>query len=99
MMDQIGPVETLARLVLQSDIYMSDSEVREAVDNVIGVPLYDMAPELYEAGSEACIDFKLMLENALHAAKTDPRWEGVYEKLIPRVRALEAALAKARGEA
>jgi hypothetical protein len=39
-----GPCETLARLSLQSERYQKDAEFREAVDAVLGHPVYDHAP-------------------------------------------------------
>lgn len=44
-----GPVETLARLSIQSDRYQSDMDFRDAVDAVIGHLVYDSAPDLLEA--------------------------------------------------
>lgn len=44
----IGPVETLARYVLQSELYHSDMDVRDAVDAVLGQPIYDAGPDLTE---------------------------------------------------
>ena len=41
-----GPVETLARLAIQSDRYTSDEEFCIAVDAVIGKPVFDAAPDL-----------------------------------------------------
>ena len=48
-----GPVEILARLCLQSDRYTTDMDFRDAVDAVIGRPVYDAAPELLEALKDA----------------------------------------------
>lgn len=45
----VGPVETLARYVLQSELYRSDMDVRDAVDAVLGDPIYDAAPEMHKA--------------------------------------------------
>ncbi len=45
----IGPVETLARLAIQSNRYRDDAEFRDAVDAVIGQPIYDAAPDLKQA--------------------------------------------------
>lgn len=44
-----GPVETLARLSLQSQRYVDDPEYRDAVDAVLGCPQYDAAPALLAA--------------------------------------------------
>jgi hypothetical protein len=44
-----GPVETLARLAIQSERYVQDEEFRLAVDAVIGRPFYDAAPALLSA--------------------------------------------------
>lgn len=44
-----GPVETLARLALQSDRYASDPGFRDAVDAVLGNSQYDAAPDLLAA--------------------------------------------------
>ena len=44
----IGPVETLARYVLQSELYRSDMDVRDAVDSVLGSPIYDTAPAMHD---------------------------------------------------
>lgn len=41
-----GPCETLARLTLQTNEYHNSSELKEAVDNVFGNPLFDSAPNL-----------------------------------------------------
>lgn len=41
-----GPVETLARLSIQSLRYVPDEEFRNAVDAVIRKPMYDAAPDL-----------------------------------------------------
>lgn len=48
---------------------------------------------LREALPEARTDLMIVAENALAAAKTDPRWEGVYDKLMARVRECDKALA------
>ncbi len=45
---EIGPVQTLARLAIQSERYRDDADFRHAVDNVLNVPVYDAAPELLE---------------------------------------------------
>ena len=47
--NDIGPVETLARLALQSGVYHSDMDFRDAVDAVLGNPVYDAAPDLKHA--------------------------------------------------
>ena len=44
-----GPIETLARMCIQSNCYREDADFRDAVDAVIGQPKYDAAPELLEA--------------------------------------------------
>jgi hypothetical protein len=44
-----GPCETLARLALQSDRYQNDADFRDAVDAVLGHPVYEAAPALLEA--------------------------------------------------
>ena len=46
---RVGPVETLARLSLQSKRYTDDYDFRVAVDAVLGVPQYDAAPKLLAA--------------------------------------------------
>lgn len=45
----IGPVETLARLAMQSDRYVNDRDFRNAVDTVFNVPVFDAAPDLLVA--------------------------------------------------
>jgi len=50
-----GPVETLARLAIQSDRYSTDPEFRVAVDAVLGKLIFDAAPELHTA-LHACVD-------------------------------------------
>ena len=47
---------------------------------------------LREALGEARIDLMLCADNARDAAKTDPRWEGVAEKLMARVAECDKAL-------
>lgn len=44
-----GPVETLARLSLQSQRYVEDADYRDAVDAVLGHPVYDASPALLAA--------------------------------------------------
>lgn len=43
-----GPCETLARLAIQSQWYQVDADFRDAVDAVLGHPVYDAAPALLE---------------------------------------------------
>jgi len=49
-----GPVEVLARLALCSERYYNDATFGDAVDAVLGVPVYDAAPALLAAGAAAC---------------------------------------------
>jgi aspartate/methionine/tyrosine aminotransferase len=44
-----GPCETLARLALQSERYAEDPDFRDAVNAVLGQPVFDAAPRLLEA--------------------------------------------------
>ena len=60
-----GPVETLARLTIQSARYGGDPDFRDAVDTVLGNPVYDAAPELLAA--------LIVLED--HASETYPHFE------------------------
>lgn len=55
------------------------------------------APEMLEALKEARTDLMIAADNARHAAKTDARWDGVDEKLMARVRLIDAVIAKAEG--
>ena len=41
-----GPVETLARLCMQSSRYHEDGEFRDAVDAVLGRAVFNAAPDL-----------------------------------------------------
>ena len=45
-----GPVETLARYCIQisSDHYQENPDFRDAVDAVLGQPIYDAAPDLLD---------------------------------------------------
>lgn len=43
---ELGPVQILARLAIQSDSYISDADFRDAVNDVLNVPVYDAAPDL-----------------------------------------------------
>ena len=80
----IGPVETLARLVLQSDLYSGNKYVRDAVDNVIGDPKFDAAPELYEALVEAISELEQCEAELTGEGYNNPKFNAI--------------LAKARGE-
>ena len=44
-----GPVETLARLAIQSERYGSDPAFRDAVDAVLSYRVFDAAPTMLEA--------------------------------------------------
>jgi hypothetical protein len=46
-----GPVEILARLALQDDRYHRDMDFRDAIDNVIGNPVWDAAPDLLDVAT------------------------------------------------
>lgn len=41
-----GPVESLARLALQTEAFDSDPDFRDAVHAVLGISVYDAAPDL-----------------------------------------------------
>ena len=56
------------------------------------------APDLLDAAKEGRTDLMIAADNARDAAKTDPRWEGVGEKLMARVAMMDAAIARATGE-
>ena len=56
------------------------------------------APDLRAALAECRADLMIHAGNADNAAKSDPRWEGVGEKLRMRIRQADAALSAARGE-
>lgn len=56
------------------------------------------APDLKAALKEARTDLMIVANNALSAAKTDPRWEGVYERLQIPIAKADAALSKAEGQ-
>ncbi len=60
-----GPVETLARYCIQisSDHYQENPDFRDAVDAVLGQPIYDAAPDLLEALKKAEGDINWMLNN------------------------------------
>ena len=58
----------------------------------------DLQAELVEALEEARTDLMIAAGNARTAAKTDVRWEGVYDKLMARVAQADAVLAKAKAE-
>ena len=45
------------------------------------------------AAEELATDLSICADNAAHAAKTDPRWEGVAEKLRARLAAYREATA------
>lgn len=62
------------------------------IDNLIAA-----APELLSELRETAFDLSLVARSAKDAAKTDPRWDGVYEKLMERVHKAEATIAKAEG--
>lgn len=56
------------------------------------------APDMLEALRECCTDLMIAADNARDAAKTNPRWDGVDEKLMERVNQGRAAIAKAEGK-
>ena len=56
------------------------------------------ASDLLDAAKEGRTDLMIAADNARDAAKTDPRWEGVGEKLMARVAMMDAAIARATGE-
>ena len=60
-----GPVETLARYCIQlaSDQYEHDPTFRDAVDDVLGDPVFDSGPALLEAVEKAQEDINWMLNN------------------------------------
>jgi hypothetical protein len=66
---------------------------------VANASLIAAAPDLLEAAREGRTELMISADNARDAAKTDPRWEGVAEKLMQRVRMMDAAIAKATGAA
>jgi len=55
------------------------------------------APELLDELRETAFDLSLVARSAKGAAKTDSRWDGVYETLMERVHKAEALIAKAEG--
>ncbi|MDU5828531.1 MAG: hypothetical protein E6Z60_16650 [Mixta calida] len=55
------------------------------------------APELLEALQETVKDLVAYQVNALHAAKSNNRWEGCAEAVQPSIDAAHAAIAKALG--
>lgn len=86
-----GPVETLARIAMQREDYRTDMDLRDAVDAVLGKPIYDASPLMLEA---------LKLHVAYEAVPADrggksgPKgraWQAFVE-------ARDAALASARGD-
>lgn len=56
--------------------------------------LRTLLAEVREALAECRTDLMIAADNAIDAAKTDPRWEGVGAKLRTRVRQADAALAR-----
>lgn len=48
-MTTLGPVQTLARLAIQSNRYRDDPDFRDAVDDVLNVDVYDAAPDMLAA--------------------------------------------------
>ena len=81
-----GPVELLARVSIQSKRYQFDGEYRDAVDNVIGNPLYDAAPELLEALKEA--------RELIKFYHGEPAWD-IYDKQSPEMKRINNAIDKA----
>ena len=55
-------------------------------------------PDLLEALQETVKDLVAYQVNALHAAKTNNRWEGCAEAVQPSIDAANAAIAKAMGQ-
>lgn len=76
-----------------------DGEGGLCAEGVANARLIAAAPELLEALIETRTSLMIVAEQVLDASKTDPRWEGVYEKLTPYLEQSRAAIAKATGEA
>ena len=83
----LGPVETLARLAIQSNQYVEDEEFSIAVDAVIGKPVFDAALDLLAA-----------LVEMVEIAELTIGWQVPKGANGPLIQA-RAAIAKAEGGA
>lgn len=82
-----GPVELLARLALQSDRYRDDIDFQEAVDNVLGVPVYDAAPALLA-----------LIKRSYRSIAECPKTQREIDLLAELHAAIEAAEPKGKGQ-
>jgi len=73
------------------------ANVNDRHDRLANARLIAAAPDLLEAAKEGRTDLMIAADNARDAAKTDSRWDGVADKLMERVRMMDAAIAKAEG--
>ena len=76
-----GPVETLARLCLQSDRYRGDADFREAVDAVLGMVIYDAAPDLMMLA----IDYRDDLKRPPKGDSRDRRLDAIEAVLVKAI--------------
>lgn len=83
-----GPVETLARVAMQRDDYGTDMDLRDAVDNVVGNPVYDAAPDLLEA-------LTVLLHTFENHGSAKEQWMARHGNAGPAFEA-RAAIAKAK---
>jgi hypothetical protein len=88
-----GMNDTAAEAYMEKTVYGS-VPVEQAEANA---RLIAAAPDLLDALRECRTDLIIGANNADHAAKTDPRWEGVGDRLRYRASKADAAIAKATG--
>ncbi|MBO6901412.1 MAG: hypothetical protein JJ864_08700 [Rhizobiaceae bacterium] len=86
----IGPVETLARLCIQSNRYRDDADFREATDAVLGKPMYDAASEMLDA-LRLHVEFEAIPQD--RGGKNGPKGRAWTAFIAAR----DAAIAKAEG--